>query len=323
MNDLVFYGGLNAATFGNQQFTVRNLTFYGAVTAINQIWDWGWTYKSISINNCSIGLNMSTVGASGLTVGSVTLIDSSISDTAIGIATARNSTSKPATAGSLILENIQLSNVPVAVSGPGGSVSLAGTTGTTTIAAWGQGHSYTPTGPNVFEGPLTPFARPNDLLQGGGKFYERSKPQYETLPPSQFISVRSAGAKGDAVSDDTNTLQRIIEIAARRNLIVFFDFGIYKVTSTLYIPHDARIVGETYPVIMLSGSFFADINNPQPVVRVGQPGEVGTVEWSDMIVSTQGDQPGAILFEINLAASPSNPTGFWDVHARIGKRAMP
>jgi hypothetical protein len=45
MNDLVFYGGLNGVVFGNQQYTTRNLTFYNANTAINQIWDWGWTYQ--------------------------------------------------------------------------------------------------------------------------------------------------------------------------------------------------------------------------------------------------------------------------------------
>ena len=56
MTDLVFYGGLTGAVFGNQQFTMRNLTYYNAVTAIDQLYDWGWTYKSITINNCSIGL---------------------------------------------------------------------------------------------------------------------------------------------------------------------------------------------------------------------------------------------------------------------------
>ncbi len=49
LNDLVFYGGLYGAVFGNQQFTVRNLTFNNAATAIYQLWDWGWTYKSISV----------------------------------------------------------------------------------------------------------------------------------------------------------------------------------------------------------------------------------------------------------------------------------
>lgn len=44
MNDLIFNGGLYGGSFGNQQFTMRNLTFNNVVTAINQIWDWGWTY---------------------------------------------------------------------------------------------------------------------------------------------------------------------------------------------------------------------------------------------------------------------------------------
>lgn len=42
MTDLTFYGGLNGAVFGNQQFTMRNMTFHNAVTAISHLWDWGW-----------------------------------------------------------------------------------------------------------------------------------------------------------------------------------------------------------------------------------------------------------------------------------------
>jgi glucan 1,3-beta-glucosidase len=77
INDLVFYGGKIGANFGNQQFTMRNLTFYNAVTAINQIWNWGWTYKGISINNCSTGIDMTiTGGGEKLQVGSVILLDS-------------------------------------------------------------------------------------------------------------------------------------------------------------------------------------------------------------------------------------------------------
>lgn len=319
MNDLTFYGGLYGVTFGNQQFTMRNFTFYNSVTAINQIWDWGWTYKGISIKNCSIGLNMSSIGASGLTVGSVTLIDSSISNTPIGILTARNSTSKPPAAGSLILENVQLENVRVAVSGPGNRTLLLGSSGSSTIAAWGEGHSYTPDGPIVFQNPITPFSRPASLLDAGGKFYERSKPQYEHVPARYFVSARSAGAKGDGVNDDTNAIQRLVTIAALRGEIVFFDFGVYKVTRTIYIPPNSKIVGESYPVILSSGDHFANMEKPEPVVRIGFPGQRGSIEWSDMIVSTEGHQAGAVLFEVNLAASPTLPAGLWDVHARIGK----
>lgn len=38
MNDLVFYGGLFGMNQGNQQFTMRNLTFHNCKTAINTFW---------------------------------------------------------------------------------------------------------------------------------------------------------------------------------------------------------------------------------------------------------------------------------------------
>jgi len=70
-------------------------------------------------------------------------------------------------------------------------------------------------------------------------------------------------------------------------------------------------------VILSSGSYFSNINSPQPVVRVGTSGQTGQVEWSDMIVSTQGAQAGATLIEWNLATS-GTPSGMWDVHTRVG-----
>ena len=352
INDLTFYGGLYGGNFGNQQFTMRNLTFYNTATAINQLWDWGWTYQGISINNCSVGLNMSSGGPTDQSVGSITFIDSSISDTPIGIITA-HSPSQPSkmTNGSLILENVALNNVPVAVQGPGNTVALAGTTGAITISAWGQGHSYTPNGPVVFEGPIVPNSRPASLLSGNGYYY-RSKPQYESVPVSQFLSARSAGARGDGVTDDTAALQSAISKAATSNMVLFVDAGTYKVTSTLNVPGNAKIVGESYSVIMGSGAYFSNMNSPQPIVKIGQPGDVGYIEWSDMIVSTQGATSGAVLIEWNLSSgsqsgppsstwtsppsrkptgagsrrwptSPSygstgQPSGMWDVHARIG-----
>lgn len=136
---------------------------------------------------------------------------------------------------------------------------------------------------------------------------------------TSFASVRSAGAKGDGVTDDTAALQNIINTATAASQIVYFDSGTYKVTSTLNIPPGAKLVGEAYPIILSAGAFFNDMNNPQPVVKVGNPGSVGRVEWSDMVVSSQGAQSGAILIEWNLAGEPnSRPSGMWDVHTRVG-----
>jgi glucan 1,3-beta-glucosidase len=316
LSDLTFHGGGTAAQFGNQQFTTRGLTFHNSIIAIDQIWDWGWTYKSISFNNCGTGIRMSAGGRTAQLVGSVTLIDSTFTNVQVGIITAYDSSSLPTTAGGLILENIQLNNVPIAVQGAEGT-ALVGTTGSMTVSAWGEGHEYTPNGPNQFQGPIAPISRPTALLSGS-TYYERSKPQYEGLPVSQFVSLRTSGAKGDGVTDDTAVINSVLSSSAETGKVVFFDAGIYKVSSTISIPAGSKIVRETYPIIMGSGPYFSDMNNPQVVVRVGKSGDSGSIEWSDMIVSTQGATAGAILIEWNLASSSSSPSGMWDVHVRIG-----
>lgn len=134
LSDLTFYGGGTAAQFGNQQFTTRGLTFYNSIIAIDQLWDWGWTYKSVSFNNCATGIRMNAGGSAAQMVGSVTLIDSTFTNVQVGILTAYDSSSPPTTTGGLILENVQLNNVPTAIQGPEGT-ALAGTTGSMTIAA--------------------------------------------------------------------------------------------------------------------------------------------------------------------------------------------
>lgn len=195
LTDLTFNGGGIGASVGNQQFTMRNLVFNNCATAIKNGFSWTWVYQGISINNCQVGLDLSNGGADNLQNGAITLLDSSITGTPVGIITGFSSTSQPPTGGSLILENVALTNVPIAIQSIGGGTLLAG--GTTTIAAWGQGHRYSQSGagPTSFQGAFTATTRPGSLLNGS-KYYTRSKPQYETLPVSQFRSVRSGGATG-------------------------------------------------------------------------------------------------------------------------------
>ncbi len=125
LSDLVFYGGEYGCQFGNQQYTMRNLTFVGCQTAIEQIWNWGWTYKSIHTYNCRTGLNMS-----GSVIGAVTLLDSSFTNAVTGIATGRSpSTQLNPGAGSLVMENVAFHNVSDAVTGPTGVISPGNATG--------------------------------------------------------------------------------------------------------------------------------------------------------------------------------------------------
>ena len=258
---------------------------------------------------------MSAGGPSAQTVGSVTFFDSEISNTHVGIATAYGSDPSTVTNGSLILENVQFTNVPTAVQGANGATALAG--GSLTVSAWGQGHEYTPNGPNELKGSFTAINRPGSLVNGG-RFYARSKPQYADQPASNFVSARSSGAKGDGTTDDTQALQNAINTAASQNKILYLDHGDYKVTNTITIPAGAKIVGETYSVILAAGSYFSSQSTPQVVLEIGKSGDSGSVELSDVIVATQGATAGAILLEYNLASPSGTPSGLWDVHTRIG-----
>ncbi|KAF2191420.1 glycoside hydrolase family 55 protein [Zopfia rhizophila CBS 207.26] len=312
MADLDITGGLYGMNIGNQQFTMRNIKISRAVTGISQIWNWGWLYQGFTISDCTTAFSMVNGGSNEQNVGSVIIIDSTITNCPTFVDQVWTTTSQPPAAGQLILENVALNNVPVAVKGRSGTV-LAG--GTTTIAAWGQGNRYTPDGPQKWQGAFTPASRPAGLLSGN-KYYVKSKPQYENQPTSAFISVRSAGARGDGNTDDTTAVQNAINSAVSSNKILFFDHGVYKVTKTIYVPPGARMVGETYSNIMAAGSTWSSKTNPVPVIQIGKAGESGSLEWSDMIVSTQGSAPGAKLIEWNLAASQGS--GMWDVHTRIG-----
>ncbi|KAF2660462.1 glycoside hydrolase family 55 protein [Lophiostoma macrostomum CBS 122681] len=313
MSDLEIIGGLYGMNIGNQQFTMRNIKISNAVIGISQIWNWGWLYHGLTISNCQTAFSMINGLTASQQVGSVTIIDSDISGCGTFVDMAWTTNAKPIGAGQLILENINLSNVPIAVKGSNTTI-LAG--GTTKITAWGQGHKYTPDGPQTFQGAITPAKRPAGLLSGD-KIYAKSRPQYETLGADSFISARSAGATGNGNTDDTTAIQNAINQAVSQNKVLFFDHGVYKVTKTIYVPPGARLVGEAYSVIMASGSTWAAKSTTGvPVIQIGKAGESGSVEWSDMLVTTQGGAPAAVLIEYNLKTTQGS--GIWDVHTRIG-----
>ncbi|KAK4866452.1 hypothetical protein LT330_008384 [Penicillium expansum] len=490
MSDLTFNGGNYGMFLGNQQFTTRNLTFNDVQTAIFMNWNWAWTFKSVIINNCEVGLNMST-SPSNQTVGSVLLLDSKLTNTPTGIVTAWTQKSIPVGGGDLILDNVDFSGSKVAVAGVNGNTILAGGS---VVDNWVQGNTYTPSqtinkrasevetelvtvvqtvtetvlacgasqglpsaslagsdvpapaktaslgsapAPSPAPGagtssdgertakpssipalnsvlsllgvassqasevpeptpvaapstaapvtsvvsvgsspssvasanqpsvPVTSAAtpakttssssqvsqasqsgsdsstatcgaaaavssartqstlktasKPASLLKGGAIF-ERSKPLYEDVAASSFVSVKSAGAKGDGTTDDTAAIQKIFD-SYKDGQVIYFDHGAYVITSTIKVPKDIKITGEIWPMLMAHGDKFADQENPVPVFQVGQKGDTGSVEMSDLIITTKGPAPGAILMEWNVAGSSQGSAGMWDVHFRIGGAA--
>ncbi|KAI8201600.1 hypothetical protein COL154_003923 [Colletotrichum chrysophilum] len=318
LNDLDFYGGQYGANFGNQQYTARNLRFWNSQIAINQLWDWGWTYKSIYVENCGTGIRIQDNSTS-----SVTLIDSEFVNVQTAIRTPRSASIVPIAAGTLMMENVAFSNVGTILQGPQNNTIISGTKGSVVSQGFAMGHIYTPSGPTDYTGSDTGYFPVYNALvattANGTKYYERSKPHYETLSADCFVSARTFGAKGDGVTDDTVALNNLFNyVASKSSLVAFVDAGTYYVSDTVFIPAGARIVGEALAsIIMGGGPKFQDISSPHPVVKVALPGDCGTIEWSDMIVSTRGAAPGAKVVEYNLNTL-GEPAGMWDVHIRVG-----
>ncbi|KAG8220683.1 glycoside hydrolase family 55 protein [Butyriboletus roseoflavus] len=317
ITDLVFNGGHIGIEVGNQQLTVRNLTINNANIAVSNIWDWGFTFQGVTINNCQVGFAIGVGGETIATqgVGSDVIVDAVVTNTPIFIqASVASNGTLPY---SLILNNIQLSGVPTAVGDANGTTILAG--GTTTIASWAQGNEYSGTSDQKtwVQGNIASPNKPSVLLDSSGRIFGKAHPQYASYAVDQFISVKSQGAKGDGQTDDTSAIQNVFNQYAGCK-IIFFDAGVYYVTDTISIPAGTRITGEAWSVILAGGSNFQSQGNPRVVVQAGTSGSQDVLEISDMVFSTAGPTPGAIVLEWNVhdPSGQQGAAGLWDTHIR-------
>ncbi|KAF3932861.1 hypothetical protein ABW19_dt0210235 [Dactylella cylindrospora] len=321
MSDLEFEGGALGAYVGNQQFTVRNLKFKNhALQAIQIHWDWGWTWKGLDISNCPIGVHMVKPGTDE--IGSTIFIDSKMTDvpTAFLIAIP-NPTGKSPTLALFSFEFTRVSNI---VATEGGTAMLAGSTGTKFVDAWGLGKLYDgeadsdalngvwqnganfPSQPPI-TGPL--LKTPGDKTSG---FFERSKPQYETVAASSFVNLKTAyGADGDGVGDDTAALNSAFAATAAAGQILWIPAGVYIVTDTVFIPKGTKVVGQSWSQIMGSGVKFQNAASPYPVVKVGNVGDIGNVEIQDLMFTVRGKTAGAIVLQWNIHAASPGSAAMW------------
>jgi hypothetical protein len=140
-------------------------------------------------------------------VGSEVIVDAVVRNTPVFVQS--SGSSNGTLPYSLVLNNIQLINVPTAVGVAGGATVLAG--GTITIASWGQGNVYSGTGGQKTwtQGNIVSASRPPGLLNSAGKIFGKGHPQYADYAPHQIISVKGQGAKGDGKTDDTRAIQNV------------------------------------------------------------------------------------------------------------------
>ncbi|CCU98466.1 Exo-B-1,3-glucanase (GH55-family)-like protein [Malassezia sympodialis ATCC 42132] len=328
MSDLSFQGGRYGAWLGNQQFTVRNIRFSQCHTAICQHWNWAWTYMDVHITDCDIGLQMLATQSQKQGVGSLVLSDWDVTRTNTVVQLEKDAP------GRLVLDNVYAQHVQAIVSGPS-RTWLAPASDDDHVAFWVKTPAVvpdstttltrfsTPDGP-VYAGACPAPPRPACLVDDNGFWFGQEKPWFARLCGENMVSLRSLGAKGDGTSDDTQAMQAVLDhhrgslIYGTCRPLTVVPYGHYVITDTLRIPAGTRLVGEAQPVFFGAGAAFQDASHPRPVVQVGVPGDVGDVTLCDLILSTRGPAPGAIVLEWNIHERTQGSVAMFDVHIRLG-----
>jgi glucan 1,3-beta-glucosidase len=146
--------------------------------------------------------------------------------------------------------------------------------------------------------------RPSSLLVGG-EFFTMAPPTYGDFPADQVINVKTVAnlpVFGNGVDDDTANINSIF--AQNTGKLIYFPAGTYSVSNTITIPPGSRVVGDAYASYFSAiGDKFSDASAPLALVQLGEPGDFGVGQISDMFFTVADVLPGCKLV-CSLSSSP-------------------
>jgi hypothetical protein len=215
-----------------------------------------------------------------------------------------------------VLDNTRFDNVasPVQVVGGGDTLLSSGE-----ASLWATGKRYKGDNGATQTGTVTAPGRGEGLNDDDGFLYVRSRPQYETHGADSFlVATTDGGCKNDASGDQASCINAFLRRAVDSGQVAYFPAGVYAVGSTVYIPTNSVVQGSLWSQILGSGFYFSDIQSPKVMVQVGNKGDVGTMEITEMLFFVRGATAGAILMEWNVAAVSQGAAAMWDSHFRVG-----
>ncbi|OBT38861.1 hypothetical protein VE00_10871 [Pseudogymnoascus sp. WSF 3629] len=307
LNDLTFNGGAYGLKLSGQQWILKNIKTTGTTTGI-QVGGFNVVCLACSFSNAATGIDATGVSAS------LVVIDSS--GTSIG--TFVSGTNNGGAGNSIILENIQNSGTTVKLSGV---AVLSGNVADT----WVYGNMYArgSNSPQHANGQSVTTPRAAALLSNG-KYFTMAPPTYQEYSVDQVLNIKTVAGLpvyGDGATDETNNINAILSQYAGCK-IIYFPAGTYIVTNTINVPAGSRIYGDAFgtAISALGGNFYNPAA-PATMVKVGNAGDVGVAQITDMLFTVADVLQGCKLVEVNIAGSNPGDVGFFNTHFRIGGAA--
>lgn len=140
----------------------------------------------------------------------------------------------------------------------------------------------------------------------------RPRPAFDVATTAaSVVNVLEHGCKGDWVTDDTACLQSAIDSGK----LVFLPFGFFRVTDTIQLRANTRLVGEGLSRIVLSDNAtgFSNPNLPKPMLQTANDVD-GSTQIAGVRLTSGAFNPGAILLDWAVGSQSS----LWDVHITVG-----
>jgi glucan 1,3-beta-glucosidase len=314
LGDVSTRGGRNGLRVGNQQFTFKNISVEDAhEAAIFLFWNWIMTFVDVRIRNATIGVH-ATGG-----VGSLNLVDIQMTDIhEVGLLMDSNTTNA-------LLDNAVFdpSSVALCISVFPGNANYSYTLNDTEQAQfWFQGRVADGSwvqGAGNFPPRAPALLRPD----GSGRYLVKMRPDFNATGTAYTFVAPNA-------SDITEKLKAFIaHVAATENPdgsgkggAIFIPYGVYYLSDTVTIPPGVSLYGEVWTRLLATGRLFRDAFRPHVMLRIGEPGAIGKTQLADLMFSTDGPAPGAIMLQWNTRPDGElgqpGDCGAWDVHYRIG-----
>ncbi|KAK2035873.1 pectin lyase-like protein [Colletotrichum somersetense] len=305
ISDSQFEGGAIGIKVNGQQYQFKNLSFNGCNVGISIDHVWVAVVQGATFANCNFGIDMGRD-----TAGAVSLVDSSVSACNAGV----NNRVTGYGQNSLVIDNFQVTDATAVKSAADGSTLRSGSVPAGQTWVMGYVNSN-----NLQQGTTYPIERPAALLSGD-RYFTAPLPQYEKYALDQFVSLKGDPqfpVYGDNSHDDGPNINAILQ-KYKGCKIIFVPQGIYLTKETIYVPPGTRLIGETLSIFNGLGSRWWNPDDPQPILKVGNPGETGIAQITDITVEVADVQQGATLVQINMAGSRPGDVGVWSSVFRVG-----